>query len=86
MPTGTTPNRPASDVILAAAIRQARVAKFWTQADLARELTAASGGDVAVDQSAVSRWESADRRPSLRYLALLVDVLELPDSITRTAA
>lgn len=72
--------------LLGQAIRARRLERFLTQQDLADALTAASGGDVILDRSAISRWESGDNAPSLRHKALLVEVLELPTSFINGAA
>lgn len=72
--------------LLAQAIRARRHERFLTQAELAAALTEASGGDVVIDRSAISRWESGDTSPSLRHRALLVEVLEIPASFMQGAA
>ena len=67
MPKNGTPGSLRSPSPLGAALRKVREERAWSQADLARELGCAI--------SAVSLWESGERRPSgiyaLRIAALL---------------
>src|SRR4051812_5272819 len=59
-----------------ARIRQARLARRWSQSQLARALTEASGGCVT-DAHYVSRWERGERKPGYEWQPVIESVLDL---------
>lgn len=77
MPAGESTSQALEAQLIAAAIRRGRTERFWTQRDLAKALTDASDGTLFVAHSSVNRWEKGHRRPSIKYLGLLVEVLDL---------
>lgn len=59
-----------------ARIRQARLARRWSQSQLARALTQATGGCV-MDAHYVSRWERGERKPGYEWQPVIESVLDL---------
>lgn len=57
-------------------IRQARLARRWSQSQLARALSEASGGCVT-DSHYVSRWERGERKPGYEWQPVIESVLDL---------
>lgn len=77
-PSGTTP----PTVRFARKLQEVRLAKGWSQSDLARRVwgteTDSRGYAVAKNRDRISAWESGKQQPSRDNLEKLSEVLGLP--------